>query len=595
MKKPNPFVYCLCFILFTSSLFAQLFVKSGSYVYVKDKPLYVKDYVNLDVNANLYLRNGSQLFQDANATSTTNTGTGIVSVFQEGTVNNYSYNYWCSPVGKATTSTLINENFGITLLHRPTSELSSTVTEFATLYDGNASPLSISRRWIHKYITASGYSGWIYVGDATTIAPGEGFTMKGTAGVDNSFSEDGVSNNPGSAQRYDFRGKANNGNIPIVVAPGETTLTGNPYPSAINLQQFLLTGSANNPSAVNCTGIAYFWEQDKSVNSHMLVDYRGGYGAYAAGIGPDGLYEIPTFFAMDNNGNPITGSFGSGTDYPRKFSPIGQGFMIIGAPSASAPVVMQNKFRVYQKEGALVSRFEKTETESLTSNEWSYFRMNTKLNGQGVRRMTLAFNPNATDGLDHGMDAESIDSHPVDVFFPIENKECNIQSVAFDINKRIPMGFKTNVPAVFALTVSEIMDFDESQDIYLHDKIADTYHSIKNGLHEINLPVGVNKDQFEITFKTSFLNTESNSFSVIDVLQNNANQELTISNPALLNLSSVALYDVAGKLIFDKKNNAVSEKYTYSTAGISEGVYIVKIINSDKRDFSKKITVTNRK
>lgn len=579
--------------MFSSTLFAQLFVKSGSHVYVKDKPLYVKDYVNLENNAHLYLRNGSQLLQDANATNTTNTGTGTVSLFQEGTVNNYAYNYWCSPVGKATTSTLVNENFGITLLHRPTTVTSSTVTEFAPLYDGNASPLKISRRWIHKYITASGYSGWVYVGDATTIGPGEGFSMKGTAGTDNSFSEDGVSNNPGSAQRYDFRGKPNNGNIPVAVAPGETTLTGNPYPSAINLQQFLLTGSANNPSAVNCTGIAYFWEQDKTVNSHVLANYRGGYGAYAAGIGADGLYEIPTFFATDHNGNPIAGAFGSGTNYPRKFSPIGQGFMIIGAASTSGPVVMQNKFRVYQKEGALTSHFEKTET--LTSNEWSYFRINTKLNGQGVRRMTLAFNPNATDGVDHAMDAESIDSHPIDVFFPIENKEYNIESVAFDINKRIPIGFKTTVPAVFALTVSEIVDFDGSQNIYLHDKIENTYHDIKNALHEINLPVGTNKDRYEITFTTTVLNTQSNTFSVIDVLQNNANQELTISNPALLSLSTVSLYDMSGKLIFDKKNAGVSEKYTYSTAGISEGVYIVKIINSDKRDFSKKITVTNSK
>lgn len=597
MKKPYP-IYCLIFLLFNFNMSAQLFVKSGSYVYVKDKPVYVKDYVNLETNANLYLRNGSQLLQDATGTSSTNTGTGKVSLFQEGTVNNFAYNYWCSPVGKATASTTGNENFGITLLHRPNSVIGSDNIGFAPSYDGNATPLTISRRWIYKYITASGYSGWVYVGDANTLAAGEGFTMKGTAGTDASFSEDGVQNNPGSAQRYDFRGKANNGNIPVVVAPNETTLTGNPYPSAINLQQFLLTGAGNNPTAVNCTGIAYFWEQDKSVNSHLVANYRGGYGAYAAGIGPDGLYEIPTFFAMDNNGNSIPGSYGSGTNYPRKISPIGQGFMIIGSATAgpSTPVVMQNKFRVYQKEGALVSHFEKTETESLTTNDWSYFRINTKLNGQGVRRMTLAFQPNATDGLDHAMDAEAIDYHPVDVFFPIAGKECNIEAVTFDVNKKIPVGFRSDVPAVYGLTVSELTNFDASQNIYLHDKIADTYHDIKNGLFEVNLPAGTNKDQFEITFVNSVLNTQSNTLAVFDVLQNNTIQELTISNPALLNLSSVSLYDVAGKLIFNKKSSAVSEKYTYSTAGISEGVYIVKITNSDKRDFSKKITVTkNRK
>jgi hypothetical protein len=74
--------------------------------------------------------------------------------------------------------------------------------------------------------------------------------MKGTSGTDGT-TVDGVQNNPGGAQRYDFRGKPNDGTINIPILSGEWILTGNPYPSAINLQAFLI-------GETNCDGTAYF-------------------------------------------------------------------------------------------------------------------------------------------------------------------------------------------------------------------------------------------------------------------------------------------------------------------------------------------------
>jgi hypothetical protein len=115
--------------------------------------------------------------------------------------------------------------------------------------------------------------------------------MKGTSGTD-ATSVDGVQNNAGGngAQRYDFRGKPNDGNISVSVASGMTTLTGNPYPSAIDMQLFL----ADNLAV--CDGNALYWEQDKSVNSHFIAAYRGGYGVYN---GASNIYTPATFYTYD--------------------------------------------------------------------------------------------------------------------------------------------------------------------------------------------------------------------------------------------------------------------------------------------------------
>lgn len=571
------------FLLFFNVLTAQLFVSPNTLVYANDNVLYAKQYVSIGNNSNIYLRNGAQLVQGTVGVSQ-NTGTGKLSVFQEGTVDNFEQNLWCSPVGLATNAVTGNESFGITLLGSPTSNTATTPALFTTAYDGIASPLTISEYWIHKFITSSVYAGWSSVGTASTISPGEGFAMKGTGGTDTSFYEGAIPNNPGGAQRYDFRGKPNSGDIPITVATGKSTLTGNPYPSAINLRQFLTI--ADNPSAVNCTGIAYFWEMDKSVNSHYLMDYRGGYGAYAAGTG---IYQKPAYFASDAVGNPIIGLYGEGNDYPRAFSPIGQGFMIEG--TANSTVLMQDKFRVYKKEG-LESHFDKNGIQN--DNVSPHFRINTKLGDFGVRQITMAFHPDATDDIDHGMDAED-SGNAVDVFFVINDKSFIIETVNFDIEKRIPIGFRNSVPVSFKMTVAELANFDESQNIFVYNKADQTYHDIKNGLYEITLPEGENKTQFEITFNDNALDVRKPGKPDFDIVQNNTTQQLNILNEKLSGIQSVQLFDLAGKLIFEKKGAETKARYQFSTANIATGIYIVKLTGTDNQKHAKKITIHNRK
>jgi hypothetical protein len=86
-------------------------------------------------------------------------------------------------------------------------------------------------------------------------------------------------------------------------------LTGNPYPSAIDLSAFLL-------DATNTTGIAYFLGTGQN-DSHYIADYKGGYGTFSP-LGGSGTAYIPSnIFSYDGSGNePVV----MGTeDYARRF------------------------------------------------------------------------------------------------------------------------------------------------------------------------------------------------------------------------------------------------------------------------------------
>jgi hypothetical protein len=90
--------------------------------------------------------------------------------------------------------------------------------------------------------------------------------MKRTA-CTNSIIVNGAQKNSQSKQRYDFRGKLNDVTTSITTVQKELTITGNLYRSAIYLAVFLT-------NATNSAGIAYLWEQDKTVNSSYIADYH---------------------------------------------------------------------------------------------------------------------------------------------------------------------------------------------------------------------------------------------------------------------------------------------------------------------------------
>src|SRR5690606_21138582 len=103
-------IFTFAVILFPFIVSAQLNVTSGSYLFVRDQLVFVEQDINL-ASGTLYLRQEAQLLQGTTGSST-NRGTGVLSLYQEGTVDNYEYNYWCSPVGNASAA-VGNESFGI--------------------------------------------------------------------------------------------------------------------------------------------------------------------------------------------------------------------------------------------------------------------------------------------------------------------------------------------------------------------------------------------------------------------------------------------------------------------------------------------------
>lgn len=575
-------------IFSTTGLYAQLYVspseKSDSYIYAKDRLVFVQKGINLirnnkkETEASLYLRKGAQLLQ-GDKIANLNTGNGNISVFQKGTSNAFDYNYWGLPVKVTADKQQLND-----YLNEPLSKAESRPAKLISALEGHSDPLGISNRWIYTF-SGTNYSNWQYLGDHFDLLPGEGFSMKGVNGT-NYTEVEAEKINSGSAQIYDFRGLPNDGKIDLPVKKDQVLLVGNPYPSAINLDKFLIENTST-------TGIAYFWDSRKNGNSHYLADYEGGYGTYSPG---SGIY-LPPVFKRYGDGVE-TGE--TGIVYPRKLMPTAQGFMIIG--KKDGVVHFQNSQRIYQKEVPGVSLFKSSEPVN------SLVILNIELDSAYIRQLALAFNNNSTVNEDHAMDARIMEETNDDISWSISEENFLINVRPKTDEELIPLRIKLTKETSLKFSVAEFNNFNPDR-LFVYDAKDDLYFGIKTGYLKINLPEGDYKDRFFISFiekistentKTDLLVSEENTgklpnilLNTIDIFQNNRLEQLEIKILYDTELSNLQLYDLNGKLYLNQNFKTKEKEFNFSTGNLSNAVYIVKVKTTDSIELTKKIGIKN--
>ncbi|WP_340066998.1 T9SS type A sorting domain-containing protein [Ascidiimonas aurantiaca] len=630
--------------LFTITFgFSQLHVSTDSFIYVKGEQVFVGDFgdSNPDINlagvsatdytlANngyIFLRDEGMLFQTLSSNPPENSGLGKISLYQEGTANNYNYNYWGSPVHAPGEPT----GFRVSQLFDPdvTGDTAPFPAAFTSGRDGTTGDgtgtvdLTIASRWIFTFEAASGYVNWNPVGSTGLIKKGLGFTMKGTSGSSN-------------AQRYDFRGVPNSGDIAVTIAADQLTLAGNPYPSALDLKRFLV----DNTSVLD--GFIYLWQQDRTVNSHSLVDYIGGYATYAPGnpgdLGDDGIYTDATFLQADATGDSGSGSFANtdGIIGTPRYAPVGQGFMIRGALSPSGPeALFTNSQRAFVKE---------TSTDDGTSNDNSIFNRtkgkvtlpkeeNKKVevdenivvkapvrsvlrfgvrilragnNGALVKNMVLAFDDNySTDAVDWGTDALDNSFLENNVYWPIEGEKYVIQSTNFVRNKEIALGFELASQTTFEITLYEKENFDSTMPIYLLDKLTGIYHEITDKSASVlkTLEAGNHEERFVITFTNGNdilqEDEEDNDEDIIveagefEIFHSHIDKQVVLRNAAQQGITGIYMYDINGRLLYSDTGEFTQNEINISTAQLSTGVYIVNVETQNQKNITKKIAVSN--
>ncbi|WP_395043269.1 choice-of-anchor D domain-containing protein, partial [Flavobacterium sp.] len=304
-------------IEFSNNTDLGMFIDSGKTVSINnDNKIQNNWYLKLD--GKIDLNGKSQLVQTINS-DLEPTSAGFIEKDQQGQSNLFNYNYWSSPVG-AINNVINNNAYTVSgVMKDGTTSTPQNIT-WTSGYNGSpTSPITLSSTWIYKFQNLSPvYANWQSVGSSGSLNAGQGYTLKGSGGIE-------------ATQNLSFVGKPNNGLISSAIAANNLNLSGNPYTSSIDATQFILD---NNSST---TGTLYFWEHSPTNNTHNTAGYQGGYATRNAtgGVAP----VAPT---------EITG-VGTSAKIPGRYIPVGQGFFVKGSPTGGN-IVFNNNQRLFIKE-----------------------------------------------------------------------------------------------------------------------------------------------------------------------------------------------------------------------------------------------------
>lgn len=559
-----------------------LFVNTTRNLLVQnDTKMQISHYLLLDGKIDLEGR--SQLIQTLNSDLDV-ASTGTIERDQQGTGNLFNYNYWSSPV--STVVSAVANNTGYTInnaMKNGTNPATPSNINWVGGYNGSTTPFNIARYWLYKFTNLTpDYANWQQLNENSVLATGQGYTMKGS----------GVAAPPTiSSQNYVFVGKPNNGLITssgLNIGPGSINLLGNPYPSALDATTFI------NDNLANIDGTLYFWEHYATNNTHILSGYQGGYAVRTilGGVAP----VAPAL---------ISGS-GSSTRIPGRFIPVGQAFFVKGSATGGT-VTYNNNQRLFIKEDNVDSNsmFRNSFSSSIVfqeSNQEDTYDINlfklirlgyTALNTNMHRQLLLGFTPNneATAAIDNGFDGILFDLQTNDAYFPLADKSLVIQAEgSFNENGIFPVNIKATTSTNGKFVIEELVNFDQNQEIYLHDNQTGIYHDLKMGEVIVPVTAGENSNRFTIRFKNETLG--NNDFELNNNLFYHYNNEIIVLSQLVEEeIKEVNVFNVLGQHIKTWRGEDLDlSNVSLPTNHFAKGIYIVNVITKVGK-YSKKIIV----
>ncbi|MBW8524126.1 T9SS type A sorting domain-containing protein [Chryseobacterium chendengshani] len=325
-------------------------------------------------------------------------------------------------------------------------------------------------------------------------------------------------------------------------------LIGNPYPSNLDLNAFY------NANSSNIANTLYFWD---NTSSNVTTQQ----GATTTNFGYATYNPVSSTWAPAPNISAVP------TDTAAK---IGQAFII--KASSGTSVNFNNTMRV--------------------SNSAAFFnKNNSNIEGKYWLKLATSYNTNNTLAIVYDQAANnSLDNYDSkafgntsDSFYSLVNADQLIIQgrSGFNINDVVPLGNKHFENGTFVISLSQKEGlFSNGQEIYLHDKLQNTYTNLQTSNYSFTSNSGETANRFEIVYKLGTLSTSETQNSDIKIYKDG--DDFVVENSK--SIQSVQLFDASGRLVQNLKSN---EK-TIRLKGISQGMYIIKA-TSEGKEYTRKI------
>jgi trimeric autotransporter adhesin len=427
-------------------------------------------------------------------------GSGTCNVIRTGS---NVYDYWSSPTVAA-----------------PVSMLGGTVYRYNPA-TGTADPADDN--------TSGGDPGWEAASGAMSAGRGYAAYGSGTRTFTGAVNNGDVQ---ATIQYFEPEPEPYSGNL---VAGVPFNLVGNPYPSGIDITQFL---AANN-SAVLEDGTVYLWDDP-------------GTGIYASGD-----------YAQMNNATFIAGGGGTASTYPTIGSH--QGFKVRAANGATQ-LNFTNAMRSAANTSVLFRQLER-----------KLIWISAVSSGNHYNQTAVGFFEDGTDLPDWGYDAPKFSwKNRLSLYSILQGRAYGIQIYGeFEQDREVPLGVHCGVAQSVTFRLDSVSQMD-SEDIYLEDRLLGNFHDLRQSDYIIPLAQGTHDDRFFLRFGGELITSIAET-SALEAKIYMADGTLFLFTTAAFN-GTVHVQDVSGRIVWQSPALHIdSNGRVFDMHQLNKGVYVVTI------------------
>ncbi|WP_051951712.1 T9SS sorting signal type C domain-containing protein [Flavobacterium sp. ASV13] len=396
----------------------------------------------------------------------------------------------------------------------------STPVQGQTL--GGVSPAT----YIDKYLAYNG-SQWVAMPRATVMTIGKGYIIRGP---------ENYSNTVRTAFTASFKGVPNNGDINgEVVSAGKYYLVGNPYPSALDADDFINANSI-------LEGTLYFWTHNTPVvlggayqyatDDYATYNLSGGVGTAAA---PSGTQ------APGNNANVPSGQIAAGQSFFAKMS-------------GSGTITFNNLMR---NGGNNNGQFFKPKNNSkANASEKHRIWLNMTNEGGAFKQLMVGYIQGASNDFEKKYDGVTFDGNKYLDFYSVNNeKHLAIQGRALPFSDvdLVPLGYRTTIAGEFTISISQVDGNMKDQAVYLEDKLTGKIHDLRASNYKFKTEAGTFTDRLVLRYTNKSLGTPDVQNTDSKVLIAVKDKVIKVTSTVEI-LEKVYIFDVSGKLLYEKLN-----------------------------------------
>lgn len=360
-------------------------------------------------------------------------------------------------------------------------------------------------------------------------------------------------------QPVQFIGVPNNGTI---TAPtplgGKEYLVGNPYPSAIDAEQFL----EDNKNSIK--GSVYLWNNSIPSVTGKTVNNSNDYIVYNATGSTKAQISVNSVNSSNNFKIAAGQSFFVQTLSTTTGAVTFNNTMRYDAPTAKSSKTTKNKSRLWL---------------NLTNTQGAF------------KQLLVGYLAEASNDFEPRYDAETYNGNSFVNFYSIvQNKTLTIQgrSLPFNEADEIPLGYSSTIDGDFSIAIDETDGDLKNQNIFLEDKQTGVTYNLQKGNYTFTTAKGTFNDRFVLKYTTTTLGIGDveNTDNTLTIAVKNKIITIDAQNETI---QKVMVYDLSGKMIYNNSHVQQSTLQIVTLQNVANQVVLVKVLLENGTMVTKKV------